>query len=746
MASNTCTPGQSVSGTTPSVAPQKPQRVLACLLCQQRKVKCDRKSPCANCSRAGAQCVSASLVPRQRRRRFPERDLLDRLRLYEDLLRGNNIVFEPLHSSSDQTCSNVSLEASQEPRAAQSEGEARLPRESTTDSSDFRAKNFWYAMNRRSQDPDYDSYDSDEDGNNSDTSPYVLRQVEIKNAWDQVYLRDDHLLFCGRNVNVELQTLHPSQAHIFKLWQLYLDNVNPLLKVTHTPTLQKRMIDAASDLTRIDPPLEALMFSIYCAAVFSLNQKECEAVFGTPRQDVLRGFQLGAREALLRCDFLKSSNRDCLTALHLYLITIKPDTDPRALSSLLGNAMRIAQRMGIHNEAANARHTILEAEMRRRLWWSMVLFDSRIAEMTDLKTSTLLPTWDCQVPLDVNDFDLREEMKQLPLVYTQKSEALFAVVRSKIGDAVRHDHSHLDFVNPVLKALAKTSAIGSAPDANDLPALERMIETKYLSGCDLDNPIHYMTVWMGRVALAKAHFTHHLAVCARGQPTDMQRDASIACAMHMLECDTRLMISPLLKGYRWLVYLHFPFPAYIHLADDLKRRPLGDHASEAWRVMSGNCSARFLDYDNNDNPMDKQKNPFVKIFAGLVLQAWTARENALGPSEEPPLIVTQIKQRVDNMHMNGQTMGQTRDFTQNGGNKEVFMSDPADFGFLNSLYMGDDRLDIDNTAMFAPVSVQKPLGLDNNAWGWADGSWEPNANPAVGSWETNSTTRDFLDL
>lgn len=78
----------------------KPQRVLACVLCQQRKVKCDRTFPCANCTRVGVQCVPANtLGPRQRRRRFPERELLERLRHYEDLLRRHSIDFEPLHPS-----------------------------------------------------------------------------------------------------------------------------------------------------------------------------------------------------------------------------------------------------------------------------------------------------------------------------------------------------------------------------------------------------------------------------------------------------------------------------------------------------------------------------------------------------------------------------------------------------------------------------------------------------------------------
>ena len=97
MSSEIPTPEHSADAHLPTT---KSQRVLSCVLCSQRKVKCDRKFPCTNCSKAGAQCVPASSVPRQRRRRFPERELLDRLRLYEDLLKKHNIPFQPLHVSS----------------------------------------------------------------------------------------------------------------------------------------------------------------------------------------------------------------------------------------------------------------------------------------------------------------------------------------------------------------------------------------------------------------------------------------------------------------------------------------------------------------------------------------------------------------------------------------------------------------------------------------------------------------------
>ena len=73
-------------------------RVLACIRCQQRKIKCDKKLPSANCNKSRTKCVPSTLTTRgPRKRRFPERELLERLRKYEDLLRLNNIKFEPLH-------------------------------------------------------------------------------------------------------------------------------------------------------------------------------------------------------------------------------------------------------------------------------------------------------------------------------------------------------------------------------------------------------------------------------------------------------------------------------------------------------------------------------------------------------------------------------------------------------------------------------------------------------------------------
>ncbi|KAL1799021.1 hypothetical protein ACET3X_003058 [Alternaria dauci] len=724
MSSDMPTPELSADALSPLAAASKPQRVLSCVLCAQRKVKCDRKSPCSNCIKAGAQCLSAATIPRQRRRRFPERELLDRLRHYEDLLKKNNIAFQPLHASSNPST------RSGERGDSRDEKEARTQPSSTGDTENARAKSFWHAMNRRAYDADDNP--SDDGSDHSCSSQPALRQAQIVKAWDSLYAhklrRNEDVLFCSRSADVSLSTLHPPQAQVFKLWQLYLENVDPLLKLTHTPTLQPRIIDAASNVFNIDPNLEALMFSIYCMAIFSLNQEQCQLMFGRPRPEIIKDYQLGAREALVNCDFLKSSDRECLTALHLYLISIKPDTDPRSLSSMLGAAVRIAQRMGIDTESINARHSVIEAELSRRLWWSLTLFDNRMAEMTECRTTSLLPTWDCKLPLNVNDFSLRAEMTTPPAEFGGLSEALFAVTRSQIAEFVRQSSSHLDFINPALKTFSRQASVPAYSELDELTKFDSAMEKKYLAHCDAQNPLHFLTIWTTRASLAKIGFAHYLSTNSQkfGQGNDEQRDLGLAFALRLLECDTMLMTSPLIINFRWVVYLNFPFPVYVHLVQALKRRPLGEHADRSWQAMSDNCTARLMDLEKKDSAIEtKLNNPFFTIFAGLVLQAWTARE-AVSVQPEPPKIVTDIKRK---MALAKEKATETQFQTPGSDSANPQISELTGFGNLGAHLEATDGMSMDSGA-FPMDLMQDPINFNGSPWTWPIPNW--SAMPGQG--------------
>lgn len=142
----------------------------------------------------------------------------------------------------------------------------------------------------------------------------------MNSAWDQLHPGSDLLFFSTPDEGIDLSLLHPPQIQIFKLWQVYLDNIHPLLMVTHAPTLQNRILDAAGALSMIEAPLEALMFSIYCVATMSLTESECSSVLATSRNIALARFRYGARQALQKCEVLRCDAYDSLAALYLYLV------------------------------------------------------------------------------------------------------------------------------------------------------------------------------------------------------------------------------------------------------------------------------------------------------------------------------------------------------------------------------------------------------------------------------------------
>ena len=324
---------------------------------------------------------------------------------------------------------------------------------------------------------------------------------------------------------------------------------------------------------------------------------------------------------------------------------------------MLAVAIRTAQRMGMHNQSAYAGLTALEAEMRRRLWWSLVFFDHRICEVADYRTTTLTPVWDCSTPLNVNDFEIRADTRTSPTAHDKPTEAVFAVIRNELADFVRHSVFHLNFVNPSLNAIAqfKNRQHGLGPEAGELITLEKTIEEKYLAFCNPEDPLHYMTIWTTRGFLARnrllEHYSRHSTPSVR--PTDVQRNVALDYALSMLECDTKLRTSPLTKGYLWLVDFHPPALAYLHILNDMRKRSAIDLlAGKAWNVIGNNYEslvARLAQQDGREQGVYR----IFTAFSHVILQAWDARAALLvqqrKPSERPPRIVSDIKEKMVKM-------------------------------------------------------------------------------------------------
>lgn len=136
------------------------------------------------------------------------------------------------------------------------------------------------------------------------------------------------------SAGTSLEELQPDPVHVFRLWQLFLDRVNPLSKVVHVPSMQAYVMEAATNMSNIPLNYQALLFAIFNMASVSITDNESIQMLGMPRETAVRRFTTGTKIALMRYNFLKNYHMATVQALVLHLVGVFPQfLDPHRCAS-----------------------------------------------------------------------------------------------------------------------------------------------------------------------------------------------------------------------------------------------------------------------------------------------------------------------------------------------------------------------------------------------------------------------------
>lgn len=94
-------------------------------------------------------------------------------------------------------------------------------------------------------------------------------------------LQPDHQSFVMgyRSSDVDLKGLHPLPSQIPFYWETFKENVDPLVKIMHIPTMNTLMKEIPYSLHSLSKSTEALMFSIYFSAITSMSLNEVSICF-----------------------------------------------------------------------------------------------------------------------------------------------------------------------------------------------------------------------------------------------------------------------------------------------------------------------------------------------------------------------------------------------------------------------------------------------------------------------------------
>ncbi|KAL2192627.1 fungal-specific transcription factor domain-containing protein [Corynascus similis CBS 632.67] len=636
-------PGASVY--SPTAAPSAALNPRSCVTCRRRKVRCDKHMPCSNCRRAQIPCIfpAPGRAPRRPRPKDPnaptkqpsserELELMKRLRKLEGIVEELSGQIEVESVRHPYSATNSPEAATAYPKddhtigsrfgplvansgssshGSPSGAAAKLPTRQDSSMSDtdslskvspdvhkqfgrlvlnergvarYVSSSLWSSINDELDELRKASQDLSDDESvvsDDDATPESADH-------DKTLMDHQSFIFGYRSADVDLRSLHPLPSQIPFIWQVYQENVDPILKIVHVPTMSKVIKEFRQNLDSLNPSTEALMFSIYYAAITSLEDEEVKMNFGTDRSVLIQKYRFAVEQALAKAEFLTKPDFTVVQALMLFLVLVRRHDDTRFTWTLTGLLIRLSQALGLHRDGAHFPNlTPFQIEMRRRLFWAVCVLDLRSAEDQGTDLSIVSGTFDTQLPLNINDSDISQDSTQLPEPREGTTDMTFSLIRYEICSLSRRLHTVSSGMTPACpsdagKSLAEREAL--------LNEVSNRVQKQLLR--DDSNAMFWVASIVTRVVVAKMTLVIYQPLLLPGSGDEVLseevRTRLLNAALDVFEYSHALNTDPRGRQWRWLfqTWIHWHALAYTLL--EVSHRPWGPKAERLWAALNLN--------------------------------------------------------------------------------------------------------------------------------------------------------------
>ncbi|KAI1124975.1 fungal-specific transcription factor domain-containing protein [Nemania abortiva] len=628
---------------TSNINSAQPAHIRSCVLCRQRKVKCDRRQPCSNCVRSGATCVHPPGAGRaaKRPRQAADTKVLDRLSQLETTIRrlqqqakgreaDSRIDLEPAPAQgSRDLVDNASQGAGTSPELgrlvieeSQSRYVSNLIWADLTESIE-QLRGMFLETNSR-----------DDDSNQLEDSPSFY-DADSPNS---VSSGPNAAILGYRSLAHSLRDFHPSVELSMRLFQLFNENVLPIARIFHTPTLIRLFWSAVVSPDSLDKETEALLFAIYYSTVISMDPTQCATIVGAPRATVLERYKFAAEQALARANFLDTRSMLLLQAAVLYLSGLRSDDGTRAVWSLIALASHVARSMGIHRDGTAFNLPPFETEMRRRVWHHICLLDHRSTEYHGYEPTVTDETdSDTRWPLNVNDSDLSTDMTEPPRERDGATEMILVQVRCHaLG---------------ISRAMQRASRAPFHVRLQLIDEHDKFVD-KYVTRCDLTQPLHYMANQISYIAAKRIRVVAYYAELVsrkrkgevnsphtnsadrvtegsdhsapKAEPDNQNlRDQIFIDSIDILKRTCDIMNDRRLDLWTWHSHTYIQWHTIAVVLSEICIRPPSSQCDEAWGYATA-VYDKWLRIKYRDST--EQGDDFVKPMGRLIARAKRARD------------------------------------------------------------------------------------------------------------------------
>lgn len=163
-----------------------------------------------------------------------------------------------------------------------------------------------------------------EGGSEGDGEPDYDELPEIFNFKSPPSNGHQSFLFGYSSSTVDLRSLHPLPSQIPFFWSTYVENVDPLTKIFHVPTMNIAIRELqTTKCENLNSSMEAALFSIYYSVISSMSQSEVEANFDSDKTTLLWRYRFGVEQALAKADLFTTTEIVTVQAYVLFLFCLK---------------------------------------------------------------------------------------------------------------------------------------------------------------------------------------------------------------------------------------------------------------------------------------------------------------------------------------------------------------------------------------------------------------------------------------
>ncbi|KAJ5297018.1 uncharacterized protein N7443_007911 [Penicillium atrosanguineum] len=565
----------------------------SCVVCRTRKVRCDKQSPCSNCRRANIACVvpSKDRPPRWTRRleRPATGEIMERLRDLENLVKDLSGQLEQANAAVRSTAGSSSGVGSPESsmhdadHSLSASSARKLGRLVAHDSNRSRyvGNSFWSRVNDELEELKMDAaaQDSDmsDDAVSYENTPST-QELDRTPSERHAFLFKHNLASSGLNSTTpDLREFHPLPSQIPFLLDVYSENINVLGQVVHMPTIKNMVRDLRGDVTKLTPANEALLFSIYYAAVTSMEEDDVNINFGCKKAELNLKYRLGTEHALAKADFLNVPDLVLIQASTIFITLLRRHDSPRFVWMMAGLVIRMALALGLHRDGTNFQHlTPFEIEMRRRVWWVICALDVRASEDQGTEFTITTGSFDTKIPLNINDGDISPDTKEMPQELEGLSDMSFARVTHNITGVARQ------IMAPGLRkpSLEEQSQL--------LQEIYRTLEQNFLQYSTESNIIYWVGVTIARLVMAKTTLFIYLPVLYESRRDTLSaelRTKLLIAAIEVAEYNHALNAEQACRHWRWVYQTYTHWHAIVYILIEISRRPWSPLVERAWVAL-----------------------------------------------------------------------------------------------------------------------------------------------------------------